>query len=816
MPFQTHLIGPLESRYPVRSAKLFLFAFSFFLFLSVAKGASTLPVITSATSASGKAESSFSYQITATNVPTSYGATGLPTGLRVNTRTGVISGTPTAAGTSRLTLSAANRSGKGTATLTLTISAEPPVITSGTTASGKVGSAFSYHMTATNAPTSYGASGLPAGLSVNSSTGLISGTPTAAATSTVTLSATNSTGTGGATLTLSIAAALPVITSATSASGKVGSAFSYQITATNSPTSYGATGLPAGLTVSSTTGLISGTPTGAATSTVTLSAINSGGTGNVTLTLTIAAALPVITSATSATGTVGTSFSYQITATNTPTSYGATGLPAGLTVSSTTGLISGTPTAAATSTVTLSAVNIGGTGNATLTLSIAAALPVITSATSASGKVGSALSYQITATNAPTSYGATGLPAGLTVSSTTGLISGTPTAAATSTVTLSATNGAGTGNATLTLSIAAALPVITSATSASGIVGTAFSYQITATNTPTSYGAAGLPACLTLSSTTGLISGTPTAAATSTVTLSATNSGGTGSATLTLTIGVGVPSLTSLSPASALVGSGAQTLSLTGTNFLATSTVTYNAVAHAATFVSSTQLAISLSATDVATIGTYPVAATNPGQGGGASNSLSFSVKGAVVSLSTTSLSFGNEALEVTSSSQVVTLNNTGSASLTISSLAFTGADASDFTEADTCGSSVAAGGTCTIAVMFTPAAAGTRTATLSINDNATVNPQSVALSGSGVHDVMLSWAASTTPGILGYYVYRGTAAGGESSTPLNSTPISSTSFTDESVTAGTTYYYLVTAVASNDVTQSPASNEASASVPTP
>ena len=68
------------------------------------------------------------------------------------------------------------------------------MITSATTASGTVGSAFSYQITATNTPTSYGATGLPAGLSVNTATGLISGTPTAAGTSTVTLSATNSAG----------------------------------------------------------------------------------------------------------------------------------------------------------------------------------------------------------------------------------------------------------------------------------------------------------------------------------------------------------------------------------------------------------------------------------------------------------------------------------------------------------------------------------------------------------------------------------------------------------------------------------------------
>jgi hypothetical protein len=79
--------------------------------------------------------------------------------------------------------------------------------------------------------------------------------------------------------------------------------------------------------------------------------------------------------------------------------------------------------------------------------------PIITSPTSASGTVGASFSYQIAASNSPTSFGATGLPAGLTLNTSTGLISGTPSAAGTSTVSISATNSAGTGPATLTITI---------------------------------------------------------------------------------------------------------------------------------------------------------------------------------------------------------------------------------------------------------------------------------------------------------------------------------------------------------------------------
>jgi titin len=89
-----------------------------------------------------------------------------------------------------------------------------------------------------------------------------------------------------------------------------------------------------------------------------------------------------------------------------------------------------------------------------------------------------------------------------------------------------------------------------------------------------------------------------------------------------------------------------------------------------------------------------------------------------------------------------------------------------------------------------------------------------VSLSGTGIHDVILSWTASTTTGVVGYNVYRGTTSGGESATPLNSSPVNGTTYTDTTVQAGQTYYYVVTAVASNDVTQSADSNEVSATVP--
>jgi serine protease len=173
-----------------------------------------------------------------------------------------------------------------------------------------------------------------------------------------------------------------------------------------------------------------------------------------------------VTNPGSQTGTVGTAVSLQIHATDSATgqtlTYSATGLPAGLSINSSSGLISGTPTTAGTSSVTVTATDTTGAhGSATFSWTISSTTGntvTVTNPGSQTGTVGTAVSLQIHATDSATgqtlTYSATGLPAGLSINSSSGLISGTPTTAGTSSVTVTATDTTGAhGSASFTWTI---------------------------------------------------------------------------------------------------------------------------------------------------------------------------------------------------------------------------------------------------------------------------------------------------------------------------------------------------------------------------
>lgn len=129
----------------------------------------------------------------------------------------------------------------------------------------------------------------------------------------------------------------------------------------------------------------------------------------------------------------------------------------------------------------------------------------------------------------------------------------------------------------------------------------------------------------------------------------------------------------------------------------------------------------------------------------------------------------------------------------------------------------IPSGGTKTFSVVFAPSVSSTFSGTFSFGSDAT-NAATAALSGTGAlalpHQVALSWSASSSTDVVGYYVYRASAPAGPF-TRINSAPSATTSFTDSSVSAGQTYYYQVTAMNTASVESSP-SSAVQAVIPTP
>jgi hypothetical protein len=121
---------------------------------------------------------------------------------------------------------------------------------------------------------------------------------------------------------------------------------------------------------------------------------------------------------------------------------------------------------------------------------------------------------------------------------------------------------------------------------------------------------------------------------------------------------------------------------------------------------------------------------------------VTLSVVQAAATLSPTSESFASQVINTTSSAKTVTLTSSGTGTLSFTSIAASG----DFAETNNCGASLAPGAKCSIKVTFTPTAAGTRTGSITVTDNAMNSPQTVSLSGTGALAVTLTPASSSFP----------------------------------------------------------------------
>lgn len=183
------------------------------------------------------------------------------------------------------------------------------------------------------------------------------------------------------------------------------------------------------------------------------------------------------------------------------------------------------------------------------------------------------------------------------------------------------------------------------------------------------------------------------------------------------------------------------------------------------------------------------------------------------VSANPASIAFGSVAAG-SSITRSLTLTNSGSADVSISSAGVTGSaySISGLTTPKT----LAPGQAVTFSVKFAPTSAVSSSGTVTLNSNASNSSLAIPLSGTGTttttpRSVDITWTVSTST-VAGYNVYRATASGGPY-TKLTSSPVTGTLYTNTNVTSGTTYYYVVTSVTSGGV-ESAYSNQATVLVP--
>ena len=609
-------------------------------------------------------------------------------GLSFDTTDGTISGTPANAATNVVyTITASNVSGNSTATVNITVNPAAPNISISTTTITATARSAINNITVTNSGGDATYSISPAidnGLSFDTTDGTISGTPANAATNVVyTITASNASGNSTATLSITVNPAAPDISlSTTTITATARSAIS-NITVTNSGGDATYSISPAidnALSFDTTDGTISGTPANAATNVVyTVIATNVTNSDSATLSITVNPAAPSIELSVA---TVNVEFNVaidNITVINTGGTATYSISPAitnGLSFNTTTGTISGTPSATATAIIyTVTATNISGTDSASVSITVSqiTIAPSIEDITNTQTYfVGVAIS-SVVFTNAgdlaQSCVSNPDLPAGLNavVSGDSCAINGEAEATKTlTTYTITATNSFGSDTATINIAVTLAIPNISlSTTTITAIAGSAIN-NITVTNNGGDATYSISPAIandLSFDTTDGTISGTPANAATNVVyTITASNVSGNSTATLNITVNPAAPNISlSTTTITAIAGSAISNITVTNSGGDATYSIS-PAIANDLSF-DTTDGTISGTPANAATNVVYTITASNVSGNSTATLNITVNPAAPDISLSTTTIT----AIVGSAISDITVSNDGGTATYSIS-----------------------------------------------------------------------------------------------------------------------------------------------------